>query len=315
MIKSMITKSEWLINDARSTPYGMPSIPDSIHVDVRRYATEYSEIPIPSHLAFKQDNVSGTPIAGIRAKGLPVYEETAVITGDEKIGDVERAFYYDSKGRVIQTVEKNHFGKISRYSTKYDFVGNVLESNEAHESLTTPPPAGAIVDIPLMTDTYLKVDVTSSDEYYEFIYSRYEGELGISGEKFLAGYAMEYDSDRDMKVQMRYFYLPAGSVGLYLIDSAGDSDGASIVYELPYGFAPKESLKIVIGDGDPEGAARYALKKGYYFSDSGYNKAAAHAALPEYFSPTGVRPEFYAGLTKDCSNWEEYGDYTKLLMD
>ncbi len=42
-------------------------------------------------------------------------------------------FYYDRKGRLVQTVERNHLGGISRYSNKYDFVGNVLASHESHQ--------------------------------------------------------------------------------------------------------------------------------------------------------------------------------------
>ncbi|MDL2320477.1 DUF6443 domain-containing protein, partial [Alistipes sp. OttesenSCG-928-B03] len=53
---------------------------------------------------------------------------------------VERAYYYDSKGRVVQTVEKNHLGGISRYSTKYDFIGNILAQHESHERANDAAP-------------------------------------------------------------------------------------------------------------------------------------------------------------------------------
>lgn len=67
-----------------------------------------------------------------RTKGLKTYEKVGVLDGNAAAGVVERAFYYDYKGRIIQTVEKNCLGGISRYSTKYDFVGNVLKNHEQH---------------------------------------------------------------------------------------------------------------------------------------------------------------------------------------
>lgn len=47
---------------------------------------------------------------------------------------IKRAHWYDKKGRIIQTVEKSSDGWTSRYSTKYDFVGNVIATMEAHTS-------------------------------------------------------------------------------------------------------------------------------------------------------------------------------------
>ena len=41
---------------------------------------------------------------------------------------------YDRKGRVMQVVEKNSTGGISRTSTKYDFRGNILAVNESHSA-------------------------------------------------------------------------------------------------------------------------------------------------------------------------------------
>ena len=45
---------------------------------------------------------------------------------------VQRAFYYDALGRLVQTVEKNAAGTVSRYSSGYDFLGNVTASREQH---------------------------------------------------------------------------------------------------------------------------------------------------------------------------------------
>ena len=64
-------------------------------------------------------------------KHLKSYEIIKILADSSEY--VERAFYYDYLGRVIQTVERNHLGKISRYSTKYDFVGNILAQHESHQ--------------------------------------------------------------------------------------------------------------------------------------------------------------------------------------
>lgn len=73
------------------------------------------------------------PERDTRTRGLKTYEKHAVL-GVSGSAFVERAFYYDVKGRLIQTVERNHLGSISRYSTKYDFSGNVLKISESHQN-------------------------------------------------------------------------------------------------------------------------------------------------------------------------------------
>ena len=50
---------------------------------------------------------------------------------------VERAFYYDVPGNLVQTVETNALGGISRTSAKYDYLGNVLVSEEKHTRANT----------------------------------------------------------------------------------------------------------------------------------------------------------------------------------
>ncbi|MDR1347879.1 MAG: DUF6443 domain-containing protein [Prevotellaceae bacterium] len=88
----------------------------------------------PSHLAFEpvDDVCTVDNLETEKIKNLKAYERLRVLN-DNGIY-VERAFYYDRYERVIQTVEKNHLGGISRYSTKYDFVGNVLAQHEQHET-------------------------------------------------------------------------------------------------------------------------------------------------------------------------------------
>ncbi len=84
-----------------------------------------------------------------RTQGFKTYEKVAILNGDVNVGFVERAFFYDYKGRVIQTIEKTPLGGISRYSTKYDFVGNILASHESHQTSDETEP-----DIKLTEFTY-----------------------------------------------------------------------------------------------------------------------------------------------------------------
>ncbi len=112
---------------------------------------------------YRYDAYTGTPAApgfaavsgfsssySANVTGLKTYERVAVIEGVvTRSTYVERAFYYDTKGRVIQTVERNHLGGISRYSTSYDFVGNVLASQESHQ-----PSSSAASDTKKTTFTY-----------------------------------------------------------------------------------------------------------------------------------------------------------------
>lgn len=73
-----------------------------------------------------------------RTTGLKVYEKLRIL--DSRMQDIhkavaryiERAFYYDRKGRLIQTVEKNQRGGIGRYCVNYSFSGNVLMTQESH---------------------------------------------------------------------------------------------------------------------------------------------------------------------------------------
>ena len=90
---------------------------------------------VPYSLAFSA--VSGvTPaVDQSRIRGLKTYEKVAVLSGTGVPSSwIQRAFYYDQLGRLIQTVESNAMGTISRYSSGYDFLGNVVASREQHGS-------------------------------------------------------------------------------------------------------------------------------------------------------------------------------------
>ena len=58
-------------------------------------------------------------------------------------------YWYDYRGRTVQVQESDSDGWSARYSTQYDFVGNVLKSKETH----TTPGAGASTSL-LTINTY-----------------------------------------------------------------------------------------------------------------------------------------------------------------
>ena len=107
------------------------------------YSTQTSSFTVPSYLAFSP--VSGVAesadLDNVKVIGYKLYEKIALLDGSENgntgsgnTSYIERAFHYDRKGRVMQVVEKNSTGGISRRSTKYDFRGNVLAVNENHSA-------------------------------------------------------------------------------------------------------------------------------------------------------------------------------------
>ena len=86
----------------------------------------------PTTLAFS--SVTGVTDAPdqTRITGLKTCEKVAVMSGSTVEGYVERAFYYDALGRLIQTVESDLSGTIGRTSSKYDFTGNIIVSCEQY---------------------------------------------------------------------------------------------------------------------------------------------------------------------------------------
>ena len=65
-----------------------------------------------------------------RTKGLPTYEKLALLGDGGVLDYYERAFYYDYKGRVIQTVQT--WIGVHRTTNKYDFVGNLIAQQESY---------------------------------------------------------------------------------------------------------------------------------------------------------------------------------------
>ncbi|MBR0313747.1 MAG: hypothetical protein IJK39_01300 [Bacteroidales bacterium] len=86
---------------------------------------------IPSYLAFSPvSGVAETSDIDSRTASLLLYDKTlnlATMNASQSLRRYrERAYYYDSKGRVIQTVERLPDGETLRTSVRYDFTGNPL---------------------------------------------------------------------------------------------------------------------------------------------------------------------------------------------
>ena len=101
----------------------------------------------PVDMAYRGVGFPGTPLQD--PKGLKTYEKLAVL-GDDA-GEpryVERTYFYDYKKRLMQVVERNPEGGISRTSYDYDLVGNVVRYKELRQ-----PYAGADED--MVTASYV----------------------------------------------------------------------------------------------------------------------------------------------------------------
>ena len=75
---------------------------------------------------------NGASLQDSEVRGYKTYEQLAVLTADDIQDYHDRAFYYDYKGRVIQTVEKDSRGNILRTTSRYDLIGNLLAQRESY---------------------------------------------------------------------------------------------------------------------------------------------------------------------------------------
>ncbi|MBR4660654.1 MAG: RHS repeat protein [Bacteroidales bacterium] len=92
---------------------------------------------VPAVLAF--EGVTGIVSLGDKGptRNMEVWQRQLMLPPGRTVpGDttryVERAFYYDVPGNLVQTVETNVLGGISRTSAKYDYLGNILVIEEKH---------------------------------------------------------------------------------------------------------------------------------------------------------------------------------------
>lgn len=100
---------------------------------IARYA--YDTPAVPASLQFADvsgvtTDTAGRTLRDTRTKGLKTSEEIGIIRFDDSWRYLQRAYYYDYRGRVIQTVEQDPYGGLLRTSMLYDFSGNLLKRHE-----------------------------------------------------------------------------------------------------------------------------------------------------------------------------------------
>ena len=103
---------------------------------------------VPEDMAYRGVGFPGTPLQN--PKGLKTYEKLAVLGDDtEEPRYVERTYFYDYKKRLMQVVERNLDGGVSRTSYDYDLLGNVVRYKELRQ-----PYADADEDMVTSSYTY-----------------------------------------------------------------------------------------------------------------------------------------------------------------
>ncbi|MBO6247869.1 MAG: RHS repeat-associated core domain-containing protein, partial [Bacteroidales bacterium] len=102
-------------------------------------ASPTGKFPIPPNLYFSPvSGVVGYADRDTTVSNLKIYEKISVLGQTVTPRDaIDRAFYYDKRGRLIQTVELNALGGISRTSIKYDFCDRPLVIQEAVKTSST----------------------------------------------------------------------------------------------------------------------------------------------------------------------------------
>ena len=92
---------------------------------------------IPQNLAFQDVTGIVSQVDLGSSLNLEVWQRQLLLPPGRTVPNdtlhyVERSFWYDTIGRVVQTVEANALGGTSRTSAKYDYLGNVIASEEKH---------------------------------------------------------------------------------------------------------------------------------------------------------------------------------------
>lgn len=115
-----------------SLPADLPA--DSLEVTRVFYYDDYPcyDDPHSDKLAYVDDSDYGSRDVGIlRGKGLMTATLRFI---PESTVPLYSAFYYDSRGRLVQSRSTNHTGGVSNVYNKYDFVGKLLRSKEEHST-------------------------------------------------------------------------------------------------------------------------------------------------------------------------------------
>lgn len=181
------------------------------------YKNIYSLFTTPSYLAAKTvDNVFSR-YSYVEQTGQKRYEKIAVIPDVEtdSTAYVERAFYYDSEGRVVQTVEKNPLGDITHVSCKYDFMGNVLTRHELVQVS-----AEVEADVKITTCTYdnfgrLLTEKTTLNDSPEATMTYVYDQLGHCIKTVAGGDALTTSFKYDISGNLTYMVNDAFQLYLY----------------------------------------------------------------------------------------------------
>ena len=167
------------------------------------YDTDGSHIPQGHRLEFQPNlYVTADQVSSERCLTMPSYEcFYQVPTSADRNGwqyyyheMVEKAYYYNSDGRLIQTVERCLDGVDGTYSFRYDFVGNIELTLETHIPSGTADAQGRL----LTEYTYdsrgrvLSSTATLNGERPSTVYYTYD-ELGRLNGKTFNCPAEEYD--------------------------------------------------------------------------------------------------------------------------
>lgn len=98
-----------------------------------------STLEFGTHSFVPVDSIVSLSDCSVKLRGLMTHEQIYPIydpESSEEIGTspaVNRTFYYDPRGRVVQTIETRSDGGLLRTSNKYDYAGNLLARAEQHQ--------------------------------------------------------------------------------------------------------------------------------------------------------------------------------------
>jgi RHS repeat-associated protein len=129
--------------------------------------------------------------------------------------------YYDDKGRALQVHSKNILGTWDRTTSKYDFIGKVMQSERIHDALT-------------ITNRYVydhagrKKEVyqqTGNDPEVELAEYNYN-ELGQLVKKYLHGNSSSHLQSIDYRYNIRAWLTSINNAGLQVVDNNEDSNNA-----------------------------------------------------------------------------------------
>ena len=104
----------------------------------QRVCTYYDTATLPAGFVSEQGVVDNEDVMNVRCltmlKTEKVYEDIGhnSTTSAAALCWRERTFFYDSKGRTVQVKETGSDGWTSRYSSSYDFTGNLTSYVERH---------------------------------------------------------------------------------------------------------------------------------------------------------------------------------------